>query len=99
MRYPDFYDRFLDAIRNTWTVEDVDLRSDLADLDKFSPAERHLVHRLVAFFATGDTIVANNLVPTWSTPPSKPTSARCSPALSRPRQRSPKTCSPAGWPG
>jgi ribonucleoside-diphosphate reductase beta chain len=62
MRYPDFYDRFRDAIRNTWTVEEVDLHSDLTDLDRLSPAERHLVHRLVAFFATGDTIVANNLV-------------------------------------
>jgi ribonucleoside-diphosphate reductase beta chain len=40
----------------------VDLHSDLADLDKLSAAERHLVNRLVAFFATGDTIVANNLV-------------------------------------
>jgi ribonucleoside-diphosphate reductase beta chain len=29
---------------------------------KMSEAERHLVHRLVAFFATGDSIVANNLV-------------------------------------
>ena len=27
-----------------------------------SPAERHLINRLVAFFATGDSIVANNLV-------------------------------------
>jgi ribonucleoside-diphosphate reductase beta chain len=62
MRYPEFYDRFRDAIRNTWTVEEVDLHTDLADLDKLSPAERHLVHRLVAFFATGDTIVANNLM-------------------------------------
>jgi ribonucleoside-diphosphate reductase beta chain len=62
MRYPRFYDRFRDAIRNTWTVEEVDLHSDLADLGKLSPAERHLVSRLVAFFATGDTIVANNLV-------------------------------------
>ena len=26
------------------------------------PAERHLIRRLVAFFATGDSIVANNLV-------------------------------------
>ena len=26
------------------------------------PAERHLINRLVAFFATGDSIVANNLV-------------------------------------
>ncbi|MBM7773208.1 ribonucleoside-diphosphate reductase beta chain [Actinokineospora baliensis] len=62
MRYPQFYDRFRDAIKNTWTVEEVDLHSDLADLAKLSAAERHLVNRLVAFFATGDTIVANNLV-------------------------------------
>jgi ribonucleoside-diphosphate reductase beta chain len=62
MRYPAFYDRFRDAIKNTWTVEEVDLHSDLADLRRLSPAERHLVSRLVAFFATGDTIVANNLV-------------------------------------
>ncbi|MFZ0048139.1 MAG: ribonucleotide-diphosphate reductase subunit beta, partial [Streptosporangiaceae bacterium] len=62
MRYPQFYDRFRDAIRNTWTVEEVDLHSDLADLRKLTLAERHLVSRLVAFFATGDTIVANNLV-------------------------------------
>jgi ribonucleoside-diphosphate reductase beta chain len=62
MRYPQFYDRFRDAIKNTWTVEEVDLHSDLGDLARLSPAERHLVSRLVAFFATGDTIVANNLV-------------------------------------
>jgi len=62
MRYPLFFERFRDAIKNTWTVEEVDLHADLADLAKLSPAERHLVSRLVAFFATGDTIVANNLV-------------------------------------
>ncbi|MEU4242356.1 ribonucleotide-diphosphate reductase subunit beta [Actinoplanes sp. NPDC026619] len=62
MRYPHFFDRFKDAIKNTWTVEEVDLHGDLADLAKLSAAEQHLVSRLVAFFATGDTIVANNLV-------------------------------------
>ncbi|MEU4421036.1 ribonucleotide-diphosphate reductase subunit beta [Actinoplanes sp. NPDC024001] len=62
MKYPHFFDRFKDAIKNTWTVEEVDLHSDLADLAQLSPAEKHLVSRLVAFFATGDTIVANNLV-------------------------------------
>ncbi len=62
MRYPLFYDRFRDAIRNTWTIEEVDLHSDLTDLRKLTPAEHHLVSRLVAFFATGDSIVANNLV-------------------------------------
>ncbi len=62
MKYPHFFDRYKDAIKNTWTVEEVDLHSDLADLAKLTPAEQHLVSRLVAFFATGDTIVANNLV-------------------------------------
>ncbi|MFF5207285.1 ribonucleotide-diphosphate reductase subunit beta [Streptosporangium sp. NPDC000396] len=62
MRYPEFYERYRAAIRNTWTVEEVDLNSDLADLAKMTPEERHLINRLVAFFATGDSIVANNLV-------------------------------------
>ncbi len=51
------------AIKNTWTVEEVDFSTDVGDLQtKMTDAERHLVHRLVAFFATGDSIVANNLV-------------------------------------
>jgi ribonucleoside-diphosphate reductase beta chain len=63
MRYPQFYERYKDAIRNTWTVEEVDLSDDLTDLDqRLLPAERHVIRRLVAFFATGDSIVANNLV-------------------------------------
>lgn len=62
MRYPGFYERYRDAIKNTWSVEEVDLHSDVADLAKLSPAEQHLIGRLVAFFATGDSIVANNLV-------------------------------------
>lgn len=63
MRYPQFYQMYKNAIKNTWTVDEVDFSSDLVDLrSKLSPAERHLIHRLVAFFATGDSIVANNLV-------------------------------------
>src|SRR5713226_5695995 len=63
MRYPVFYQMFQDGIRNTWTVEEVDFATDLADLKlRLTPAERHLIERLVAFFATGDSIVANNLV-------------------------------------
>ena len=63
MRYPDFYEMYRDAIKNTWTVDEIDFSDDLVDLDrKLMPAERHLVSRLVAFFATGDSIVSNNLV-------------------------------------
>jgi ribonucleoside-diphosphate reductase beta chain len=63
MRYPGFYEMYRNAIKNTWTVEEVDFSMDTRDLDtKMSPADRHLIQRLVAFFATGDTIVSNNLV-------------------------------------
>ncbi|MFL3003733.1 MAG: ribonucleotide-diphosphate reductase subunit beta [Candidatus Poriferisodalaceae bacterium] len=63
MKYPVFYDMYQDAIKNTWTVEEIDFSDDVVDLDrKLLPAERHLINRLVAFFATGDSIVSNNLV-------------------------------------
>src|ERR1700712_1560397 len=63
MRFPVFYDMFRDGIKNTWTVEEVDFQTDLVDLkQRISPAEVHVVQRLVAFFATGDSIVSNNLV-------------------------------------
>jgi len=63
MRYPDFYEMYRNAIKNTWTVEEVDFSTDVNDLrNKMSASERHLINRLVAFFATGDSIVSNNLV-------------------------------------
>jgi ribonucleoside-diphosphate reductase beta chain len=63
MRYPIFYEMYRNAIKNTWTVEEVDFSTDLVDLaHRLAPAERHMVNRLVAFFATGDSIVSNNLV-------------------------------------
>ena len=63
MRYANFYEMFRNAIKNTWTVEEIDFSDDLVDLHrKLLPAEKHLINRLVAFFATGDSIVANNLV-------------------------------------
>ncbi len=63
MKYPEFYEMYRAGIRNTWTVEEVDFSRDVMDLrSRFGPAERHLINRLVAFFATGDSIVANNLV-------------------------------------
>lgn len=62
MVYPEFFHMYRKAIQNTWTVEEVDFTTDLTDLARMTAAERHLIQRLVAFFATGDSIVANNLV-------------------------------------
>ena len=63
MRYPSYYEMYKMAIRNTWTVDEVDFSRDVNDIQsKLQPSERHMLGRLVAFFATGDSIVSNNLV-------------------------------------
>ncbi len=63
MTYPRFYEMYKNAIKNTWTVEEVDFSTDVMDLkNKMTASERHMINRLVAFFATGDSIVSNNLV-------------------------------------
>jgi ribonucleoside-diphosphate reductase beta chain len=63
MQYPKFYEMYRAAIKNTWSVEEIDFQIDLSHMQRrMSPADRHLIERLVAFFATGDSIVANNLV-------------------------------------
>jgi ribonucleoside-diphosphate reductase beta chain len=63
MAYPQFFEMYRNAIKNTWTVEEVDFSTDVRDLrERMSAADRHLIERLIAFFATGDSIVANNLV-------------------------------------
>lgn len=63
MKYPVFYEMYKNAIKNTWTVDEVDFSKDTTDLNgRLTPAEKHLINRLVAFFATGDSIVGNNLV-------------------------------------
>src|ERR1044072_2659665 len=63
MKYPEFYEMYRNAIKNTWTVEEVDFSTDVNDLrNKMTASERHVIGRLVAFLATGDSIVSNNLV-------------------------------------
>src|SRR4029079_17745593 len=63
MRYPHFYEMYKNAIKNTWTVEEVDFSMDVTDLrSKMTPAERHLINRPVAFFSTGVSLVSNILV-------------------------------------
>jgi ribonucleoside-diphosphate reductase beta chain len=62
MKYPQFYEMYKNALKNTWTVEEISFHRDLPQLRTMTPAERHMVQRLVAFFATGDSLVSNNLV-------------------------------------
>ena len=62
MKYPQFYKQFRTAYeKNNWTVQEISFATDKVDLrEKMTNAERHVVNRIVAFFATGDNIVSNN---------------------------------------
>ena len=62
MKYQVFFDMYKDAIKNTWTVDEIDFSDDHVDLRNMQASEKHLISRLVACFATGDSIVSNNLV-------------------------------------
>lgn len=61
MKYPEFFFDFDKAQKNNWSVQEISFNTDQADLrDKLTESERHIVSRIVAFFATGDQIVGNN---------------------------------------
>lgn len=63
MQYPQFFQLYKDSIKNIWTTDEIDFSIDLEHLrDRLTPAEAHLIKRLVAFFATADNLVAHNLV-------------------------------------
>lgn len=63
MRYPQFFALYRDSLRNIWTTDELDFSVDFVHLrERLTPAEAHLIKRLVAFFATADNIVAHNLV-------------------------------------
>jgi hypothetical protein len=86
MRYPGFYDMFRNAIANTWTVEEIDFSTDLADLrDRMTPEQHHLVKRLVAFFATATRSWATTWCST-STGTSTPPKPACTSAASSTRR-------------
>jgi ribonucleoside-diphosphate reductase beta chain len=61
-KYPQFHQQFRTAYENNaWTLQEISFTSDKVDLrEKITDAERHVVSRLLAFFATGDQIVCNN---------------------------------------
>lgn len=63
MRYPLFFNRYKQARKNIWSVEEASFVTDKHDLlHKLTESEKHVISRIVAFFATGDSLVLDNLV-------------------------------------
>jgi len=61
IRYPDLWSLYKKAIGSFWTVEEIDLSSDLKDWDKLTSDEQHFIKTILAFFAASDGIVFENL--------------------------------------
>ena len=61
IRYPDLWALYKKAIGSFWTVEEIDLATDLKDWDKLNNDERHFIKHVLAFFAASDGIVMENI--------------------------------------
>lgn len=65
LKYDWAYEKWRDAMSNTWTPQEVSMTAD-ADLWKsnggLSKDERHMVLRNLSFFATAESLIANNIV-------------------------------------
>ena len=61
IRYPDMWALYKKAIGSFWTVEEIDLATDLKDWDKLNNDERHFIKHVLAFFAASDGIVMENI--------------------------------------
>ena len=49
-----------------WTSEEIDYAKDLTDFQTLSPTEQAFIKTIVAFFASADSIVADNLIENFS---------------------------------
>ena len=61
IRYPDLWALYKKAIGSFWTVEEIDLATDLKDWDKLNSNEKHFIKHVLAFFAASDGIVMENI--------------------------------------
>lgn len=61
IKYPTLWEFYKKAVASFWTVEEVDLALDVRDWKKLTPEERHFVSHVLAFFASSDGIVNENL--------------------------------------
>jgi ribonucleotide reductase beta subunit family protein with ferritin-like domain len=61
IRYPDLWTLYKNAFASLWTVEEIDLSSDLKDWEKLNQDEKHFIKTVLAFFASSDGIVFENV--------------------------------------
>ena len=61
IKYHDIWDMYKKAEASFWTVEEIDLAGDMNDWDDLTSNEQHFIKMVLAFFASSDGIVMENL--------------------------------------
>lgn len=62
IQHADMYDMYKRAVASFWTAEEIDFSKDRDDWDyKLKPDEKHFIKHVLAFFASSDGIVQENL--------------------------------------
>lgn len=60
--HQDIWTMYEYAIANFWTVDEIDFSKDLSDWVKLNDNERYFIKNVLAFFASSDGIVNENLI-------------------------------------
>nr|GEV64554.1 ribonucleoside-diphosphate reductase small chain [Tanacetum cinerariifolium] len=61
IHYPQIWEMYKKAQASFWTAEEVDLSSDIRHWESLTNGERHFITHVLAFFASSDGIVLENL--------------------------------------
>ncbi|KXZ49860.1 hypothetical protein GPECTOR_19g311 [Gonium pectorale] len=61
IKYPKIWEMYKKAEASFWTAEEVDLGDDMKHWEKLNDGERHFISHVLAFFASSDGIVNENL--------------------------------------
>ena len=62
IEYPDIWQLYKDSLSTFWTVEEINLSKDKEDWRKMTEDERFFIKNVLAFFASSDGVVMENLV-------------------------------------
>ena len=61
IEYHDLWELYCQAKASYWVPQEVDLSKDIQDFEKLNDGERHFICHVLAFFASADGIVNENL--------------------------------------
>ena len=67
IKNPAVYEMYKQSLACFWTADEIDMTQDLKDFRAMSKDEQHFVKHVLAFFASADGIVIENLVTTFCT--------------------------------